>query len=147
MMCLQCLADAQHVFKGFRPILPKTEHQTPFYLVRARTGCEEWPNGWFGLVIMNDPVITWEWEPIPEPPEDSGEWIDWYRNVEPLEEDFCFDPMTGFQFVSACMEAGYDPEKHGYNVLPWFMNHVGVALKEWELATEEDWDPAPTKDE
>ena len=32
--------------------------------------------------------------------------------------------MTGYRFVQACIEAGYNPEVDGTRVVSWFTNHV-----------------------
>lgn len=143
-MCLQCIADAQHVFKGPREILPASEYGGPFYLVKARGGCKDWPKGWYGLVRMNDPDIIWEWDPQPEPTVESEDWKIWCREIEKICEDFIFDPMLGFHFVGSCKKAGYDPDRDGYNVVLWFMDHVGRALRDWDIATEADWRPPTT---
>jgi len=139
-MCLSCMADAQLVFKNDRPILPQTEHGGPFYLLRARTGCKEWPKDWYGLVISNGPLLIWEWEPQPEPPEESEEWETWFGHVSDLLDVFEMDPLNGHEFVSSCMAAGYNKEKHG-SVVYWFANYVAKALREWDLATDKDWGP------
>ena len=138
-MCLQCTADAQPVFKTWHPLLPKSYHGGPYYLVRARTGCEDWPSGWYGLVLMNDPEIIWEWTPEPEPKaEDFGAW---YKNIDALQKKFVFGPLAGHQLVCSCMEAGYDPKVNGYNLLCWLMDYIGKKIKTRKLATEEDWGP------
>lgn len=130
-MCLQCCTDAVTIKENILP---------GYFLVKAsKTYCNDWKEGQLGLVRQNDPDFVWD-NPGPDPtagmtdeeienlsPGVWGESVKWMKKVEKIEETFRSDPMTSYRFVSACIAAGYDPEKDGYNVVMWF---VHLAAKE-----------------
>lgn len=149
-MCLQCLADAQNVFRNRKPILPKTEHNPPVWLMQSHYGHEDWPKEWFGLVFQNDPFAVWEWEPTPEPHVLKGKgekadaayekWQKWYTNAKKAAESLDgLDLTTAFDLVAACIEAGYDRAKDG-DVALWLMDYIGKKLARSARSTEKDWD-------
>jgi hypothetical protein len=128
-MCLQCCTDAVVIKKDILP---------GYVLVRASKDCDIWKEGQFGLVQENDPDFIWD-NPGPNPldgmtdneindcpPEKWKESVLWMKKVELIEKEFETDPMMGYQFVTACRLAGYDPEKEGYNVVMWFIHFAAI---------------------
>lgn len=143
------MADAQNVFSRNRPLLPKTEHNGPVWLMQAHYGCEEWPKGWFGLVFCNDPFVVWEWAPTSEPHVSLSKgksrkaaikrWENWFKDSGKAAEAFNgLDITTAFDLVTACTKAGYDRSKDG-DVALWLMGFIGKALKNRVRSTEKDW--------
>jgi len=143
------MADAQNVFSRNRPLLPKTEHNGPVWLMQAHYGCKGWPKGWFGLVFCNDPIVVWGWPPTPEPhvPEGKGKksraafkfWEKWYNEAHKAVMALNgLDLTTSYDLVTACTQAGYNRGKDG-DAAMWLMGFIGKALKNRARATEKDW--------
>jgi hypothetical protein len=115
-----------------------------YFLVMATKEIEEWPKGWYGLVQCNDPDFVWKGRPRPLhlynlsdkeikaiPIKTLKKWNkEEYKFIDEIEDQFVTDPMKGYQLVAACKKAGYNPKKHGYNVLMWLMDYMGRKLKE-----------------
>ena len=157
-MCLQCMADAQHVFKSQKPVLPKTKVGGPYYLVRAVCGCrDDWPQGYYGLVVCNDPEVIWKGLLASQPDlrdasanrrrEDRLKDIrmryrKWEDHLKDIRMRFFMNPRQGYELVTSCMAAGYDPRKHS-DEIQWLMGYLRKQIKKRRLATPADWDEAP----
>ena len=117
-----------------------------YFLVKGTVEVkDEWPKGWYGLVQYNDPDFIWEERMTPDPYHGlTGKQINngskklhekyrrWLEMLNSIEDDFCecqVRPWTSYQFVSACMKAGYRPKRDGFNVMYWFVNYVGQKTK------------------
>ncbi len=112
-MCLQCEVDAQCVL---REIIPG------YQLYISIKDHEEWPKGQYGLVRCNDPDFVFA---IPKDRDDEGEWYDF------ILYEFLMEPLTGYNFVSACMAAGWNQKEHG-DVAIWFVERILERLKKNE---------------
>lgn len=136
-MCLQCLAKSKMIYENIFP---------GYFLVKGTVEVKnEWPKGWYGLVQCNDPDFIWEEKITPNPYHGlTGKEINkgskslhdkyhrWSKMLDSIKDDFCecqADPMTSYQFVSACMKAGYRPKRDGFNVMHWFVDYVGEKMK------------------
>jgi hypothetical protein len=109
-------------------------------MIATKADSTDWPKGWLGLVKENDPLFVWPYKPLldiddpafdrlhPVDPE-LALWKLFIDYVFEVEENFaCSYPIQGYEFVSACIKAGYQPEQYGVNVVWWFINFVNRAL-------------------
>jgi hypothetical protein len=118
-----------------------------YFLVKGTVEVkDEWPKGWYGLVQCNDPDFIWEEKMTPDPLygmtdekfndcsektwEKSKKWMKILGSIEEDFREYQADPMTSYQFVSACIKAGYKPKRDGFNVMSWFVNYVGQKMKQ-----------------
>lgn len=116
-MCLQCVAEAELVLQE---VIPGYQ----FYVSQKEN--EEWPKGYYGVIVRNDPDFIFPCdfskseEKHSELPKGAFEAENW----------FYMDPYRGHRFVEACKQAGYDKEEDGWNVSLWFLKRVHGMLKE-----------------
>ena len=137
-MCEQCLANAIEIMEEFLP---------GWCLVMATTDGHAMMKGDYGLVRCNDPdfVIPIDLKPIPDPAFDfSDEQInvmskEEFQKVEAFTDlvagisgMLITDPVTGYELVSACKEAGWDPKIHGWRIEYWLTHQMGKAIAEFE---------------
>jgi hypothetical protein len=112
-MCEQCVAQC----------LSLGEVVSGIYLVRAtRDGMFMKADQW-GLVICNDPFMTWTFTPIKFPPDDEDLPIECedYRN-DFLDNCCCF-PSEGYKLGQGCVAAGWNPDEQNMDF--WLMERIG----------------------
>jgi len=117
-MCECCCAKC----KDIAEILPA------WWLVQATKDGEVMKKDDYGLVLINGPSYIWAGIP-PKETEDENNYFALMDFCDEIYDCFNSDPLTGHQLVSACLEAGYDPEKDGYHVLYWLMNRIAEKLE------------------
>lgn len=127
-MCEQCMINP-HYFG--QPIPGYT-------LIRARRASRETQLGQYGLVQCNDPTFTFSFNFHLMP-----ETREWDEQVAGLWKQFDCHPVTGFELITACIQAGYNVPDSGPFV-DWFT----ATIREWLVthAPEVDEDPFPFLD-
>lgn len=134
-MCEQCMAEARMVKQDVIP---------GYILMQSTKGTKHWPEGHYGLVVLNDPLLVWEGLPASEDPlfglsneELDGVWDEdpsWgpseaFMNFAMSRRDqFRMGPLEGYQFVKACSEVGFNPEADGDPVI-WFFGYMMTQLR------------------
>ena len=144
-MCLQCCAEAV-------PVLGTEEEPIeilPGYYLMVATkdafagadGKLSWPQGWYGLVIENDPEYIFPPDAVvPDPlqshlgedtPEEVMPWeaqaIDWATLVEQNRHYFKASPETGYRLVCAAKTAGWGEKG---DLIYWLFHQMGKALQD-----------------
>ncbi|MNR71916.1 hypothetical protein D3C71_25950 [compost metagenome] len=126
-MCEQCLAGA---------VLVKSAVLPGFSLMRAETGSTDWPKGHYGLVEQNDPLFVFEGPLVLDPSinltDDElnampgfPDGYDAYKDLaERLTDATLMPALAGYEFVSACIQAGYNPKEHGTEIGYWLGHHL-----------------------
>lgn len=149
-MCLQCITDAIYI---------KREALPGFALMQAqKDGSIDWPKGAYALVDCNDPFMvipTLQKDPAFGLTEEemrecfkdpkftiASDFFDEEarKTIDALPKE---DPMWGYALVSACLQAGYNPGEHGYNVYYWLFNHLAGFLDAPENLHHSHAEPEP----
>lgn len=151
-MCEQCSAAT----KTYGEVVPH------WWLIQATKDGNMMKTNDFGLVWINDPDYVWPGDLVPSKDpayeftdeqfdnmttEEGDKWEDWLENVEKLEKHFKSDPGTGFDLVTACNDAGYDPEKHGYRLMSWLSHRMAIVMERNPTADEKIADKFDLEDE
>lgn len=134
-MCEQCLVQAQIVVEDIIP---------GYTLMISTQDAPHWPKDYWGLVRQNNPDFTWPGPGLPADPltgksEDeinvytgaASEWVEYQKFIDYCDEiecEFNTDPMTGYHFVQACIDIGFDPECDG-DVVMWFIDWAAALVK------------------
>jgi len=128
-MCLQCTTNA---------ILVKENIIPGYNLMESQVGHIDWPGGLYGLVRSNDPDFVL-YDLLSDPTNDMSDneiaaladddprWIQHEEHTRLCFDEakrFVCDPMKGYSFVNACIQAGYKPQEHGSNVIMWFVDYA-----------------------
>lgn len=113
-MCLQCTVEAKVVKEFGRWTL----------MISNNDESSEWPKGWLGLVITNDPhfvfPISFTKDPYENKDDDyiesstKEEWETFERHIEDaknLDEKLQCSPNVGHLLISEMKKCGYDEEK------------------------------------
>ena len=102
--------------------------------------------GMWGLTYCNDPDFMFYQDPIEDPSLiddeiecDNEDLIT--ETAEHYSERLWGDIQSCNRLWQSCLQAGYNPEVHGYNLAYWLMDHMAKFLN------EVDWKPdsAPKK--
>lgn len=137
-MCEQCITQAITVQEDVIP---------GFTLMQSKLGSAEWPEGWYGLVEMNDPTIVFpgpllkdptagmsdeQLDALPDFPEGYNEFT---QAADKLAEKLVLPAMDGFRLVTACKSLGYSDVEHGF-LHYWLLQHLAnkVSVKS-EIST------------
>ena len=153
-MCLQCVVEAEALIEDVVPGFS--------LMISTNDQDEEWPRGHYGLVKINDPELVWKLRPVEDPfwgmtEEEETQlekcdkveydrrgnvfWEEFMPAVHNLRDNFFVDPLTGYEFICACMLEGYEPrlsadiETHletSPDVITWFVHHAAIKLKRVE---------------
>lgn len=105
-MCLQCIAKSEIVVKDIIPgySLHRSTVDVP----------DEWPLGFFGVVKMNDPLFVFPAILATDNEKSLQE------SAAKMIDGFGFTVDQGYDFVTACVAAGYDGTK---SAIEWFFMH------------------------
>ena len=149
-MCEQCLARVIDIASG--------EFIPDWFLVMATCdGSNIMKRGDYGLGQINDPdfVIPAALKPTVDPVFDlTDEQIDamseeedekmevFHDLVDSISKHLFADPITGYELVTACKAAGWDPEKHGWDLAYWLTHKMGEAIAKFE---QKEWPDGPTE--
>lgn len=124
-MCEQCTAQAELVAAAVLP---------GYSLMKAKVGSTFWPQHWYGLVSVNDPVMIFpvlELDPLFEDDTDydDAHGPDCERFLTALTVTQARNRPALTEAVAlglACAQAGYSREKHG-DLEAWLIHHLAVA--------------------
>lgn len=133
-MCEQCLTAAEPISRTALPGIT---------VMQARKGIDTWPEGWYGFVDCNDPFLVFEGPLVANALAEIADedWDALTAEQEAAYENFhqaalrlgksleTLPAMTGYFVVKACMDAGYQPEKHGHAIEYWLMHHLATATQ------------------
>lgn len=134
-MCEQCLTEAEVIFEDILP---------GYCLMLAKKEGQHWHTGEYALVRMDNTDFSWPGKPLVNPlagmsdqeinalPENGvlQEFENYVNLIDQVEPHFRIDPVLGYQFVKVCMQDGYDPQKHGENIVFWLINHIARKLEQ-----------------
>lgn len=135
-MCDACFADEEVLIEDVIPGFTLTRYGKDYGQIKT---------GSMGLVEINEPTFIWPEELIVSDPlfgiaedaiaEDDPRWTgcsEFYHAAHEFSACLISHPMAGYRLVSACMEAGYDIEKHGASVSFWLLGYIASRLEELE---------------
>ena len=95
-MCLQCVTNAKTISEEFLP---------GYYLMISKKDHPNWPKGYYGLVICNDPSYVFS-----QPEKNNCNACDKMRDE--LEEQTTIE--GAYDLVRAAKKVGYRPSRHGF---------------------------------
>lgn len=133
-MCEQCVTNAETVLAEALP---------GYALMRARVGSSAWPEGWYGLVVRNDPEFVFQGPLLKDPLAGfSDEEINacsaeleeastvFSAAAQGLQDSMSSLPaLTGYELISACVQVGYDIKRDGTETAYWLMHHLSTAVE------------------
>lgn len=140
-MCEQCSAAT----KTYGEVVPH------WRLVQATKDGNMMKADDFGLVWCDDPSYFWpgDMRPRKDPAfempdadfdnmnEEAGdEWDSFIEYVDKLAGHFQSDPTTGHGLVTACHDAGYSRQKHGFRLLSWLSHRMAATMERNPTADE-----------
>lgn len=129
-MCLQCDVDAVTLFDTILP---------GFSLMQAKKNTVEWPEGWYGLVEINDPTVVFPGPLLADPtagmtdeqlnalPNLPAGYDEFTAAADTLAEHLILPAMAGYQLATACQARGYNPEKDGY-IHYWLLHYLATTM-------------------
>lgn len=120
-MCLQCIAEAELIIEK---VLKGDKYS--YSLMRSTKDNEEWPKGWYGLVICNDPQFIFDAEILKDDDSDN-----FHQASTKLEEGIITTSNYSTTIARLYDDAklnGYDKEQHGNHISSWLLNHLASKM-------------------
>jgi hypothetical protein len=146
-MCEQCAAATIDI----------AEFAPGWKLVRATQDGGRMKAGQYGLVASDDPSYLLSVVPRPAPnggvirdvdndPALGKAWDEWFDLAGRIDADLACDPPTGYAFVSACLEAGWDRPGSEFPLFwQWLTDRLGRILAGESVEGVKVIEPEPAK--
>jgi hypothetical protein len=146
-MCEQCAAATIDI----------AEFAPGWKFVRATQDGGRMKAGQYGLVTFNDPSYLLSVVPKPAPnggvirdldndPALGKAWDEWFDLAGRIDADLACDPPTGYDLVSACLEAGWDRPGAVFPLFTqWLTDRLGRILAGESVEGVKIIEPEPTK--
>lgn len=146
-MCDQCVGACI----TFGEIVPG------WFLIQARRDAFSIKKDQYGLVECNDPDFVWNVKPLEDPlknltddqidelDEKDPIWKEWKKFVQveqSIGKILKSNIETGYSLYKACLEGGYNPDKHGHNVSCWLTDQMAVLLNSGKVIETNDGVPS-----
>lgn len=123
-MCLQCIVDSKVVIESLFPNTPNGKYSYQLQ-VNDSIENEEWPKGWYGVVLCNDPEFVF---PGPLEEENDDNWLDISERGLDMVDRNILSMRRAWQIVDSAISAGYNPKEEPFE--SWLIDYCAKRLKE-----------------